>query len=81
MGVLGVVKYSQSGERQMKKNIGIPDRLLRLAFALALFLFAYWQSSWISFGFGVFTLYEVCASWCVLYQLLGKSTCPIKRDK
>jgi hypothetical protein len=63
----------------MKKNIGTQDRLIRLAIALALFAFAYWKSSWIIFGFGVFTLFEACMSWCIFYQLIGKNSCPINK--
>lgn len=63
----------------MQKNIGTPDRLLRLAIAIVLLIFAYWYSSWILLGFGLFTLYEAVASWCVLYQLLGRNSCPIDK--
>jgi Protein of unknown function (DUF2892) len=63
----------------MKKNIGLTDRLIRLAFAIVLFLFAWWQSSWIAFGFGLFCLYEAISSWCLFYQIIGKNTCPLDR--
>jgi predicted anti-sigma-YlaC factor YlaD len=59
----------------MKKNIGTADRLLRLAIAVILLLFAWWQSSWIALVFSLFTFYEALAGWCVLYQLLGKNSC------
>jgi hypothetical protein len=42
----------------MKSNIGKIDRLIRLAIALFLLVYAYWQGSWITFGFSVFTFYE-----------------------
>jgi hypothetical protein len=60
-----------------KKNIGTGDRLFRLLLALILFLFAWWQTSWILLGLGIFTLYESLASWCAFYQLMGKNTCSI----
>ena len=63
----------------MKKNIGTSDRLLRLLFACLLLTFAWWQESWIALAFGLFTLYEALASWCILYHFLGKSSCPIDR--
>ncbi|OJV09472.1 MAG: hypothetical protein BGO14_02890 [Chlamydiales bacterium 38-26] len=61
----------------MKKNIGTSDRILRLTIALIFFGLALWQKSWILALVGLFTLYEAAASWCVLYQLIGKNTCPI----
>lgn len=49
--------------------------------AIALFIFAWIESSWIALGLGLFALYEALASWCALYQLIGKNTCPLnKRD-
>lgn len=65
----------------MKKNIGTPDRLLRFSIGVALLIFAWWQSSWVALALALFTFYEAFAGWCVLYQILGKNTCPINRDK
>jgi Protein of unknown function (DUF2892) len=65
----------------MKKNIGTSDRLVRLALGMALLLFAWWQSSWIALGVALFTFYEALAGWCILYQLLGKSSCPLDHDR
>lgn len=61
----------------MQKNIGTKDRLIRFSLAIVLFLFAWWQASWIAFIMALFTFYEALASWCLFYQLLGKSSCPI----
>jgi hypothetical protein len=61
----------------MKKNIGTNDRILRLIIAFILFGLAVGFKSLILAAFGLFTLYEALASWCVLYQLIGKNTCPI----
>lgn len=60
----------------MKKNIGKTDRLIRLAIAIALLAYAYWQSSWIAFFVSLFVFFEALMSWCILYQLLGKNSCP-----
>lgn len=65
----------------MKKNIGAKDRLIRLAIALLLFAYAYWQKSYIALGAGIFTLLESAFSWCVFYQLIGKNTCPINTTR
>ncbi|MFI5343644.1 MAG: DUF2892 domain-containing protein [Chlamydiales bacterium] len=65
----------------MKKNIGTADRVIRLVLAILLLLFAIWQKSWIVGAFSLFTFYEALASWCIFYQLIGKSSCPTKSDK
>jgi hypothetical protein len=61
----------------MKKNIGTTDRILRLMIGIVLLALAWWQSSWLLLAFALFTFYEALASWCILYQLLGKNSCPI----
>ncbi len=63
----------------MQKNIGMSDRILRFILSLVFFLLAFWQNSIILGLFGAFTLYEALASWCVLYWILGKSSCPIQK--
>lgn len=65
----------------MKKNIGTTDRLIRLAIGLVFLFVAWWESSWIALIIALFTFYEAAASWCILYQFLGKSSCPIDHDK
>lgn len=61
----------------MKSNIGLIDRVLRLSAGIALLAFAWWQNSWIALIFALFTFYETLAGWCIMYQLLGKNSCPI----
>ncbi len=63
----------------MKSNIGKIDRIIRLTIAVFLLVYAYGQSSWIAFGFSIFTFYESWAGWCALYQVIGKSTCPLPK--
>jgi hypothetical protein len=65
----------------MSKNIGKADRILRLCLSLLLFLFAWWQSSWLVLGIALFVLYEALAGWCLFYQLIGKNSCPKPNDK
>jgi hypothetical protein len=62
----------------MKKNIGKPDRILRLIVGLILLAMAYWNMSWILLLAALFTLFEALMSWCILYQILGKNSCPRK---
>jgi hypothetical protein len=62
----------------MKKNIGTPDRLIRLVIALALLGLAYWRGSWILLLASLFVFFEVYFSWCLFYQIIGKNSCPRK---
>ncbi len=64
----------------MKPNMGTPDRIIRIAIAIFLLGYAYWQSSWLAFGFSIFTFYESWASWCAFYQLIGRNHCPLPRN-
>lgn len=64
----------------MKKNIGTQDRIIRFVIGLLLLALAWWQMSWIALALALFTFYEALASWCIFYQLIGKSSCPIDRD-
>ena len=61
----------------MKSNIGKPDRLIRLAIAIFLLVYGYFQGSLIAFGFSIFTFYESWAGWCAFYQLIARSSCPL----
>lgn len=63
----------------MKKNIGIADRLIRLTLAVILLILAWWLKSWILLGLAIFTLYEAVAGWCIMYYIIGKNSCPIKK--
>ena len=63
----------------MKRNIGTIDRLIRLTLATLLLAYAYWQGSWVALGFSLFTFYESWAGWCLFYQLIGKSSCPLSK--
>lgn len=64
----------------MQKNIGTSDRIVRFILALAFFTLAYWQSSVVFLIVGLFTLYETLVGWCLFYQIIGKNTCPIKKE-
>ncbi|MEI8103846.1 MAG: DUF2892 domain-containing protein [Candidatus Moraniibacteriota bacterium] len=62
----------------MKKNIGTMDRVIRLVLAVVLFGLAWKFSNWVLLLAGVFCLYEALASWCALYALIGRNSCPIR---
>jgi hypothetical protein len=71
-------KYTKGKVRRRANNIGTSDRLLRFSIFAVLFLTAVtttWNGIYI-FVAG-FCLFEAIFSWCVLYALMGKNTCPI----
>jgi hypothetical protein len=61
----------------MTKNLGTLDRLIRLSIGILLLIAALLTQSPILAIFGIFCLYEAFSSWCVLYQLIGRNTCPL----
>jgi hypothetical protein len=63
----------------MQKNIGMIDRFIRLVLAIGLLAYAWWQWSWIALILSLFVFFEVFFSWCLVYQLLGRNTCPVKK--
>ena len=76
-GILKIaVKYSIRG---FGKNIGKPDRLLRLFISVALLVWAI-ATTWnpILLFLSGFTLFEAIFSWCGFYAILGKNTCQLR---
>jgi Protein of unknown function (DUF2892) len=65
----------------VKKNIGTSGRIFRLIIAIALLAFAWWEKSWIALALSLFVFFEVFASWCILYQILGINACPLDQNK
>jgi hypothetical protein len=72
-------KFAKNSPHGISKNIGKPDRLLRFAIGVVLFLFAV-AASWNPFliFFSGFCFFEAIFSWCGLYAAMGKNTCPIE---
>lgn len=68
----------------MKKNLGTIDRVLRLVLAIIIGVAIFLTDSIIIqiflAGLSLFILYEALASWCLLYALIGRNTCPIDLD-
>jgi len=67
----------------MKKNIGTFDRIVRLAIGVILLAvaFAVVTALWLKIALiilALFSFYQALTSWCVLYQLMGKNTCPVE---
>lgn len=65
----------------MKPNIDSVGRWIRGSIGAVLLAYAYWKMSWVALIFGLFTLFEASMSWCIVYQILGKNSCPAKKRK
>lgn len=63
------------------KNLGTRDRVIRLSIAVGLALLAIWLQSWILVLITLFVLFEGLYGWCVVFQLLGKNSCPVPQEK
>ncbi|MCX6089998.1 MAG: DUF2892 domain-containing protein [Candidatus Atribacteria bacterium] len=70
-------KVAKNSPRGLGKNIGKPDRLLRVAIGVGLLVWAI-TTTWnpILLFFSGFVLFEAIFSWCGFYAALGKNTCP-----
>jgi hypothetical protein len=61
------------------KNINTSGRWLRATLGVALLIWAYFDRSWLLLAAALFTFFEAYMSWCVLFHLLGKKSCRIKK--
>ena len=65
----------------MKKNIGTPDRIVRLVLAILFFIGIFFTSNVVGQiilgAASLFTVYEALVGWCAFYALIGKNTCPL----
>ncbi len=75
---LALKRLSKNALRKKHRNIGLADRLIRLALGLGLLLLAITSSwsPWLLLLSG-FALFEALFSWCGFYAAIGKSTCPL----
>ena len=60
------------------KNIGKSDRILRAFLTILCLVAGLYSWSIILFFFAGFCFFETVFSWCGLYALLGKNTCPLQ---
>lgn len=69
--------HSRPSTGSGQENIGRGDRLLRFAIGAGLLLWAI-TTTWspILIFFSGFAIFEAIFSWCAIYQLMGKNTCP-----
>ncbi|MCS7213575.1 MAG: DUF2892 domain-containing protein [Candidatus Calescibacterium sp.] len=64
----------------MIKNVGTPDRILRVLVGLAIIGWGIYAQNWLG-AIGLIPLATGFISFCPLYKVLGISTCPLKREK
>lgn len=66
----------------IKKNIGVKDRVIRLVAGIMLFIAISFIENhyiqWFLFLLAGITFFEVLIGHCFIYGLLGKNTCPVK---
>lgn len=65
--------------KSAKKNLGVWDRIIRIALGLIL-LFLAISSTWsaLSLFISGFCIFEGVFSWCIFYQAIGRDTCPVE---
>lgn len=66
----------------MQKNIGTADRVVRFIIGIILLVIALVAPvsgvvKVILIIGAIFSFYQAMTSWCLLYQLIGKNTCPV----
>jgi hypothetical protein len=76
--LLKAVGRKRNSRQKAQKNIGLPDRILRVVIAVVLLVGGVVLGQPILFLVSGFVFYEAVASWCVLYSALGHNTCPMK---
>lgn len=64
----------------MVKNVGTPDRILRVLVGLAIIGWGIYAQNWLG-EIGLIPLATGFISFCPLYKVLGISTCPLKKEK
>ncbi len=71
-------KFAAKTVRGVSKNIGKPDRAVRLTIGVVLFLWAIFTNwSPVLLFFSGFCFFEAIFSWCGFYAALGRNTCPL----
>ncbi len=63
----------------MNKNIGSPERLIRIIVGLALIVWTLFFHGPVWAWIGVMPLLTGLAGWCPPYKLLGINTCKMKK--
>lgn len=65
----------------MKKNIGTKDRIARLILGILFFIPVFFIDNIFAkillSIIAIFCIFQAITSWCALYALLGKNTCPV----
>jgi len=74
---LALLQFAKHTPRGVSRNIGTPDRILRVAIGVVLLVGAITTSWSLTLIFlSGFCFFEAIFSWCGFYAALGKNTCP-----
>lgn len=72
-----VMPHIASPQQARPHNLSLQDRLVRFSSGIALLVFGVYFSSSLLLLFAGFSFFEATARWCVVFALLGKSSCPL----
>ena len=72
-----VMPYVASAQQARPHNLSLQDRLVRFFSGIALVIAGVYFASPLLLLFAGFSFFEATAKWCVLYALIGKSSCPL----
>ncbi|HEC30810.1 MAG TPA: DUF2892 domain-containing protein [Candidatus Yonathbacteria bacterium] len=61
-----------------KHNIGKTDKYLRIALGIAMIIAGYYLGSWLWAIGGLIVFATGVVNWCLIYKILGISTCKTK---
>jgi hypothetical protein len=79
-----MLKMLRESSMKVTKNIGLTDRLIRIGIGAVLIILAFFSSGWFALFFSLlalFCFFEGMMSWCLFYQLIGKNSCPVEKNK
>ncbi len=63
----------------MEKNVGKTDKMIRLVIGAVLIVLAFVWNCWICLIVGLLLVASGILQRCLLYKLMGKSTCEAKK--
>ena len=64
----------------MNRNVGSPDRIIRVILGIAILAAGYAFESWWGLV-GIVPLFTAAVGWCPLYLPFGISTCAVRQQK
>ncbi len=68
------------GDKVMIRNVGSPDRIIRVLLGIIGLAAGYYFNSWWGLV-GIVPLFTAALGWCPLYLLFGISTCTVRQQQ